>query len=208
MEAIAAVCGEDGFEVAMRLTNRSLAIAETSGRDARIRMLESLRDYGRERLVAAGELDEVRAAHLSWCVSLVERVNAEARGPHQLTWLDRLDRDHGNVVAALGFGVEHDPATALRLVNTLFSPWWSRGRRQDLRHWFEECLAAAPETPTSDRAIAVAAAPTSPSRTRRTGGAESWRTCWRRRNSTSAPPWSWPRGWMESGGQPRPSRCC
>ena len=157
VEAIAAVCGEDGFDVAMRLTNRSLAIADTSGRDARIRMLESLRDYGRERLVAAGELDEVRAAHLSWCVSLVERVNAEARGPHQLTWLDRLDRDHGNVVAALGFGVEHDPATALRLVNTLFSPWWSRGRRQDLRHWFEECLAAAPETPTSDRAIAVAA---------------------------------------------------
>ena len=61
-DAIDAVCGADGFEVATRLVNRSLCTVDTSGPEVRFGMLESFRDYGLARLVEANELEEVERA--------------------------------------------------------------------------------------------------------------------------------------------------
>ncbi len=154
--AAEAVCGPDAFETATRLVDRSLLIADTSGDRVRLGMLESLRDYGREQMIAAGELEDARCAHLAWCIGLAERVDVEVRRADQLTWLARLDREHDNMRAALAYGVECDPAGALRLIGALLTPWWFRGRRPEMRHWTAACLRAAPDVPSLDRARALA----------------------------------------------------
>jgi predicted ATPase/DNA-binding SARP family transcriptional activator len=156
-DAIEAVCGPEGFEAALRLANRSLVTADTTGREMRIGMLESLRDYGLERLQERGEWHDARAAHLAWCMNLATWAQTESVGPDQLHCLERLDREHDNLRAALTYGVAHDPVSALQLAVTLFPSWWSRGRRQEVRDWLDAALeAAADGAPLALRANAVA----------------------------------------------------
>jgi predicted ATPase len=84
-------------------------------------MLETIREFGLEQLEASGEGDAVRRRHAEWCLGL-----AEQAAQHRLqeggsaTWLDRLDRDHDDLWAALtwleGAG---DPEAFLRLTAAL-----------------------------------------------------------------------------------------
>jgi predicted ATPase/DNA-binding SARP family transcriptional activator len=156
IEAAEQVCGPDAFDLASRLVDRSLLVADTAGRAVRFGMLESLRDYGWQRLAETGELGVARADHLRWCTELAERVDREARGADQLAWLERLDEEHDNLRAALGYGVEHDPEGALRLVGALLLAWWFRGRRHEARRWYEASLAAGTGTSPRVRARVLA----------------------------------------------------
>jgi predicted ATPase len=157
IEAAECLCGPDALDVASRLVDRSLLVADTSGRTVRFDMLESLRAYGVERLAACGELAATRSDHLQWYIHLVERVDREVRGANQLEWLARLDNEHDNVRAALRHAVEHDPAGALRLVGGVVLPWWFRGRLQETRHWVETSLAAGSDQSPILRARLLAA---------------------------------------------------
>ena len=66
LEAAEVVCGPDAIDVISRLVDKSLLVADTSGRPARFRMLESLRAYALGRLDEAGERDAVLAMHREW----------------------------------------------------------------------------------------------------------------------------------------------
>ncbi len=101
ISAIEALCGPAGLETVQRLVDKSLVVAETGGSAARFTMLESLREYGLDRLDAAGESMDARHAHVRWCAALADDVAAGIRGPDQLSWLDLLDAEHDNLVAAL-----------------------------------------------------------------------------------------------------------
>jgi hypothetical protein len=142
-DAVERLCGPDGLDLASRLVDRSLLVADTSGSTVRFTMLESLRAYGCDRLRRDGRLDAVRDEHLAWCIELAARASVEARGAAQLPWLDRLDAEHDNIRAALAHGVANDPESALRLTGDLILPWWFRGRRQEIRQWAATVLDAA-----------------------------------------------------------------
>ena len=150
------LCGPDALDLASRLVDRSLLVADTSGAAVRFTMLESLRAYGLARLEECSETESARAGHLSWCVELAITAHRETRGPAQLVWLARLDQEHDNLRAALGHAVAHDPALALRLVGELVLPWWFRGRRQEIREWVDAALAAAGTVRTPGRARVLA----------------------------------------------------
>ncbi len=125
------------------LVDKSLVLAETHRGEARYRLLETVRQYARDRLVEAGEDAEVRTRHRTWCVALAERGAAELRGPRQRIWLERLEREHDNLGAALAWGRD-DPGGAdamLRLAGAL-GPWfwWFRGYWGEARRWLEEAL--------------------------------------------------------------------
>ena len=117
-------------------------------RVARFGMLESLRAYGLARLGDEGELDAARADHLAWCIDLAAEAAGHVRTADQLAWLARLDDEHDNLRAALGYAVGHDPEGALRLIGPLILPWWFRGRRQEIVDWADAALAAS--TPPAD----------------------------------------------------------
>ena len=106
-------------------------------------MLESLRQYGVERLRDRGELDDAVAAHVRWCTDLAEAADDAIRGPGQLDALARLDAEHDNLRAALAHCSVADPNGGLRLIGALLVAWFVRDRRQEARHWAEACLAAA-----------------------------------------------------------------
>jgi predicted ATPase/DNA-binding SARP family transcriptional activator len=83
------------------LVDHSLVLVEPGTQEARYRMLETIRQYGHEKLVEAGEVELVRQRHLAYYLRLAEQGDQEIRGPHQLEWLKRLEAEYGNFTSAL-----------------------------------------------------------------------------------------------------------
>lgn len=124
-------------------------LAAVSGQ-ARYTMLDSLREFGRERLAASGETSVARAAHARWCQQLAAQAAADLIGPRQREWLARLDVEHANLRLALDWlGHEADPGPALMLATDLRLFWWYRGLYSEGRARLSALLAhpAARNTP-------------------------------------------------------------
>ena len=104
-------------------------------------MLETVREFGLRRLAAGGEEALVRDAHADWCLALAERADPELAGPHQETWFDRLEAEHPNMRAALGWLRERrDGERGLRLASRLSWFWSSRGYLREATAWLEGFL--------------------------------------------------------------------
>jgi non-specific serine/threonine protein kinase len=91
------------------------ALAHPAAR--RYRLLETVRQYSRDRLRESGQSETVRRRHRDWCLGLAERAEQELLGKHQAAWLARLE--HDNLRVALEWGLEDEPASALRLATAL-----------------------------------------------------------------------------------------
>ena len=78
-------------------------------------MLETIREYGLERLARAGGAAALRRRHAAHFLALAEEAAPQAFGPEQAAWLSRLEAEHDNLRAALAWSLEHDRETALRL---------------------------------------------------------------------------------------------
>lgn len=122
------------------------------GGEPRYGLLETVREFAAERLVAAGEAAETRARHAAHFLALAEAAEPELVGTDQSAWLDRLETEHDNLRAALGWALERAPepasvsaaeraATALRLAGALWRFWASRGYLIEARAWLERALA-------------------------------------------------------------------
>ena len=131
LEAAAAVtCGDETtmFETLDglgRLVDRSLVTVGHEG-ETRYGMLETIRQYSRDRLVATGEADELRARHLAWFGRLVDQAATGLDGPEVLAWLGRLEAELDNVRAALDWAFEADHHAVLEMCLGLSRYWRSR----------------------------------------------------------------------------------
>jgi predicted ATPase/class 3 adenylate cyclase len=95
---------------------------------ARFRLLETIRLFAGERLVEAGEQDELRNRHARAYLVLAEEAAGYLPGGSQVPWLDRLEADHDNLRAALRWAIESgDVETAQRLGTALWRFWQIRG---------------------------------------------------------------------------------
>ena len=155
-DAVEGLCGPGAVELAARLVDRSLLIADTNGPAVRFRMLESLRAFGLARLTEEGELAAARADHLAWCRELVRRADEHITTADQLRWLERLDAEHDNLLAGLAHGLEVDAEATLQLLGPLLRPWWFRGRRRHIVEWSATALAASTGSTTAARARVLA----------------------------------------------------
>ncbi len=180
LEAAEAVCAfaADGNAVdrLCRLVDKSLVVAEGGGAGAvRYRLLEPIRQYAAERLVAAGEAHCARRCHAEYFLALAERAEPELSGPDQATWLERLEREHDNLRAALAWlsdvgdragdgGAVQDRAVVdaeagLRFGWALMRFWDMRGHLAEGRARLATLLRADRAAgPTSARARALFAA--------------------------------------------------
>jgi predicted ATPase/transcriptional regulator with XRE-family HTH domain len=111
---------------------------------ARYWLLDTVRQYARERLVAAGEEEAFGRRHLEWCLGLAERAAAGLAGPEQVAWLDRLEQEHQNLRAALDWAWRADPAAGLALAGWLWPFWLMRAHHTEGRQRLTGLLAAAP----------------------------------------------------------------
>jgi predicted ATPase len=88
---------------------------DTAG-EPRYEMLETLREFGRERLIEAGDVDVTGERHARWFLELAERAEPALTGSQQAGWLDRLERDADNLRAALHWAVDRrDGDLSMRL---------------------------------------------------------------------------------------------
>lgn len=118
---------DDMVDLLHSLCEKSLVSAEQAEGETRYRMLETIREYGAERLRLHGEEPALARTHLAWCVRVAGRAERELYGPSQVEWLDRLEREHDNFRSALGWACTEPSAQvdALRLAVSL-APFWSR----------------------------------------------------------------------------------
>jgi predicted ATPase len=128
-----------------RLVDKSFVVAGETGDVARYRMLETIREYSREKLSASGEEWRVAEAHRDWYLALAERARGELEGAKQARWLRMLGLEHDNLRAALRWSLrdERDGEAGLRFVAALYRFWMSRGHLSEARHWGEAAFALA-----------------------------------------------------------------
>jgi predicted ATPase/DNA-binding CsgD family transcriptional regulator/transcriptional regulator with XRE-family HTH domain len=157
-EAAEAVAGSTAsglelIDVLGRLVDKSLLLAADVDGTARYHLLEPVRQYGEQHLRASGEFQITRSRHAGHFADLAEQALPELRGPAQVAWLRRLDREHDNLRAALRWALEHgDPDAALRLSVALVPFWDGRGHLGEGRRWLHAALDA-PQASTASAAL-------------------------------------------------------
>jgi predicted ATPase len=140
------------------LVDSSLVQADTRGDEPRFALLETIREYALERL---GDGDRVQAhdQHAAYFQALAEPAAAELAGPGQLVWLDRLEAEHDDLLAAMSWLVDHGPPEqALRLFSATWRFWWLRGHAAEFARLEEQIVASSEQLPPHQRAIALSAA--------------------------------------------------
>jgi predicted ATPase/transcriptional regulator with XRE-family HTH domain len=153
-EAMAEQLAVDGLEGLASLVDKNL-IQVQGGDPVNVRyvLLESMREFARERLTEAGELEEAGSTHALFYLGLAERAERELRGREQRRWFGRLEWAHENMRAALRWLLTHEEGErALRLATALGYFWEVRGYTAEGRRWLEEALARAPEAAPGLRA--------------------------------------------------------
>ncbi len=150
LEAAEAICPDmDLLELLAALVNKSLVATEdVQDRSMRYRLLETMRQYGQERLLEAGETSEARDRHLSYYLDFVEAGERDYFGPREIQHFNSLDLEQDNFRAALQWGLESDPESALRLAGALANFWLRRGYTTEAQQWLQpslERLASLPD---------------------------------------------------------------
>ncbi|HEY6406742.1 MAG TPA: LuxR C-terminal-related transcriptional regulator, partial [Ktedonobacteraceae bacterium] len=133
--------------------------AEKEG-EGRFRLLETIREYGLERLNASWEVESVRRSHAEYYLGLVEEAEPHLRGARQTEWLARLEQEQENLRAALGWLIEHEEVEpALRFCCALWRFWRLHGHWSEGRTWLEAALGLPQDAqPLAARARALCAA--------------------------------------------------
>ena len=103
------------------LVDQSLVIAEEHEAGVRYRLLETVRQYGLERLAEAGEEEAVRARHRDHFLALAEEAGPHLETGRQREWLELLDPEAANLAAAIEYALGSEPALAATLLRGALS---------------------------------------------------------------------------------------
>jgi predicted ATPase/class 3 adenylate cyclase len=148
LEAAEAVCGAvgdptaDALEGIATLVDHSLLHMRAVGGEPRYEMLETIRAFAADQLEVNGETEAIRRRHAEHYLAAAEQAEPELSGADQRLWLDRIDREHDNLRAALRWAVDHrEVDTGLRLVGALWRFWEVRGHWTEGRRWAEVLFA-------------------------------------------------------------------
>ncbi len=151
LDAAAAVCagedaageGVDDWEVLDLLTSLlDKSLVTYDDQKARYSLLETVRQYAKDRLEEEGEAEAVQTRAAAWFLELAEKAEPNLQGPEQAGWLSRLEMDHDNLRAALAWydqsadGVE----PGLSLAGLLWRFWIVRGHVSEGRQWLGRAL--------------------------------------------------------------------
>ena len=177
LEAVEAVCGErdegagwviDG--VTSLLDKSLLQQTEREGEEARLVLLETIREYGLECLESCGELEAARTAHAAYYLALAEEAEPQLHGAEHGRWMAQLEHEQENLRAALGFLLEqaHVQAglreggrwieQALRLCVALSWFWFVHGYGREGMSYLMQALAERAGVGAALRARALCAA--------------------------------------------------
>jgi predicted ATPase/class 3 adenylate cyclase len=133
----------DVFAGLATLLEQSLLTQREEEGKPRYLMLETIREYGLERLAASDDAEAVNDGHARFYLNLAEEAAPKLTGPRQQEWLQRLEREQDNMRAALRWTQERDLVSALRIASALYRFWETRGYAVEGRRWLDDLLAQA-----------------------------------------------------------------
>ncbi|MEO8133346.1 MAG: tetratricopeptide repeat protein [Betaproteobacteria bacterium] len=158
LDAAEHVCSGEGvdalsmLDLLTSLADKSLLLPEVRIHATRYRMLETVRQYARDRLLDSGEVGRWRDRHLAYFLGMAEEAERKLTGADQKAWFDRLETEHDNLRSALTWSsaAGGDAMDGLRLAGALFQFWYVRGYFGEGRGVLSGVLAAA----TGDQGLA------------------------------------------------------
>jgi predicted ATPase/class 3 adenylate cyclase len=123
------VSSNDILDLLTQLVNKSLVIIMegSQGGEKRYCMLETIRQYAREKLSQVGDAEILRQRHLEYFVTLAEKAGPELYRSNQTSWLNRLDDELDNLRVALEWALTGDVQAGLRIAAALWRFWDARG---------------------------------------------------------------------------------
>ena len=162
LDAVEAVCADetlpeaDLLDLVAGLVDKSILIREDRAGPARYRMLETIREYGQDKLRRCGEEATLRRRHADWCLHLAEAAEREWFGPDQGLVVPAMRIEHPNLRAAFDFYLADpgQPAAAMRLAAAMWFYWLIFGLVLEGRAWLRRAAEASP-APTRELARAL-----------------------------------------------------
>ena len=148
LEAAEQVCSGDGIEtyevldLLTQLVNKSLVVVieHSQSEETRYRMLETIRQYAREKLLEARGGEQTRDQHLFFFTALAEKAESELFTSKSVFWINHLRREQDNIRAALAWSLEKNVEMGLRLASAQVRYWIDSGSVQDGRDWLSQLL--------------------------------------------------------------------
>ncbi|EWM17813.1 transcriptional regulator, LuxR family, partial [Kutzneria sp. 744] len=146
VEAAAAVCTDERITATAllrllgALVDKSVLVRDEVGGVTRLRMLNTIRHYGLRRLAESGDERQFRRRHLDHFRRLIEGIARQWCGPDQIELLTQIRREHGNLRAALEFGLGEQTFAGARLATAL-SFYWLCGWIGESRRWLDRVLS-------------------------------------------------------------------
>jgi non-specific serine/threonine protein kinase len=129
------------MDVLTHLVDKSLVNVERAqGQETRYRMLETVRQYAREKLLETGSEEMIRRQHLAYFVKLAEQSEPELYRSNQVFWLNKLDDDLDNFRTALEWALASDVEAGLQIAVAPRLFWSARGYSQELGEWLRQLL--------------------------------------------------------------------
>jgi non-specific serine/threonine protein kinase len=152
-EAAEAVCNSDDLLDALgHLVDKSLVAMDDCAGAARYGLLETVRQYAREKLFDAGETEQARTRHLAYFSRLAGEVGPKLLTREAIAGLDRLEAEQDNLRAALEWAVERDPIAAMEMVASIPEFWTQRASSIEGVDWANAALKAEAALPPRRRA--------------------------------------------------------
>ncbi len=162
LDALQGVCSghgiepDDVFDLITALVDKSILARSGHGFTARYELLDTIREYGRDKLREAGEETRLRRRHRDWYKGLAARMEAEWFGPNQIEIFTHLRLEHANMRAALDFCLTEpdEIRVGMRMAAALWFYWTGCGFLNEGRHWLDRVLTLDTE-PSEERVKAL-----------------------------------------------------
>lgn len=159
LDAAEVVCGRDYgsgelLDVVSSLVDKSILIREEAMSVVRYKLLETLRDYGHEKLCATEESDSLRIRHEQWYREYARRAETEWIGPNQLEWIARLGREQSNIRVVLAGCVSRgNYEDGLHYALSLYPYWLASGQISEGRNWFDQLIEGSTASAVRTKAL-------------------------------------------------------
>ena len=130
------------IDLLTQLVDKSLVIVESKADETRYHLLETIRQYARERLVESGCSQIARDRHLAFFADLTGQAEPHLRGKGQIEWLDRLEEELDNLRAAMEWSFGGQIELGLKIAADLMWFWHIRGHLNEGTDWLNKLCAA------------------------------------------------------------------
>jgi predicted ATPase/DNA-binding SARP family transcriptional activator len=157
-----AVCADNTLassdlgDIIQTLVDKSLVVAVPKGGELRFTQLQTLAQYGREKLAERGDAERIRDAMAAHYAQLCARSAAAYVGDDQRAWLVAVDQEQDNLRGALEWAVANDDAeTALTIAGGVSWPHWLAGTAVEAKRWLDDAFGCKGDVSERTRALAL-----------------------------------------------------